>query len=323
MRPDEKFEISEISRSGEPIAPIRTKNAFVNQCGVLVRDKIPISIHQWLKPAANDAQVTYVTDMQKEDLWTELKSNFVLPREVDPANPVKEELIKSAALSKMADQFRAWKKKLNTFVKDKTTPEFVGIYEKIKDDWPAFVAHKKSEKSQKMSETNRINAAKKKHHHRTGSGGYLVARPKWAKAENDLLQKGIEPETMHWPDRCRTWFFGAGGTLDPVSGWCIWTDKQLETPLRKMRQYIKAAHAGTFIPDRENDELTMALGNPEHPGRTRGTPGSLPWRAGFPDAGGYKCHDRRKKMEQTEILFILLDPTTLFTAGRFQKDMLG
>ena len=262
MRPDEKFEISEISRSGEPIAPIRTKNAFVNQCGVLVRDKIPISIHQWLKPAANDAQVTYVTDMQKEDLWTELKSNFVLPREVDPANPVKEELIKSAALSKMADQFRAWKKKLNTFVKDKTTPEFVGIYEKIKDDWPAFVAHKKSEKSQKMSETNRINAAKKMHHHRTGSGGYLVARPKWARAENDLLQKGIEPETMHWPERCRTWFFGAGGTLDPVSGWCIWTDKQLETPLRKMRQYIKAAHAGTFIPDRENDELTMALGNP-------------------------------------------------------------
>ena len=155
MRPDEKFEISEISRSGEPIAPIRTKNAFVNQCGVLVRDKIPISIHQWLKPAANDAQVTYVTDMQKEDLWNELKSNFVLPREVDPANPVKEELIKSAALSKMADQFRAWKKKLNTFVKDKKTPEFVGIYEKIKDDWPAFVAHKKSEKSQKMSETNR------------------------------------------------------------------------------------------------------------------------------------------------------------------------
>ena len=31
MRPDEKFEILEISRSGEPTAPIRTKNAFVNQ----------------------------------------------------------------------------------------------------------------------------------------------------------------------------------------------------------------------------------------------------------------------------------------------------
>ena len=37
---------------------------------------------------------------------------------------------------------------------------------------------------------------------RTGSGGYLKARPKWAKAGTDLLDKGIEPETMNWPDRC-------------------------------------------------------------------------------------------------------------------------
>ena len=63
MRPDEKFEISEISRSGEPTAPIRTKNAFVNQCGVLVRDKIPISIHQWYKPKKEDPEVSYVNDM--------------------------------------------------------------------------------------------------------------------------------------------------------------------------------------------------------------------------------------------------------------------
>ena len=102
----------------------------------------------------------------------------------------------------------------------KKTPEFIGKYEKIKDHWPAFVAHKTSEKSKKMSVTNKQNAAKKNLHHRTGSGGYLQARPKWSKAENDLLEKGIEPETMRWPDHCRTWFFGAGGTLDPVSGMC-------------------------------------------------------------------------------------------------------
>ena len=94
----------------------------------------------------------------------------------------------------------------------------MGIYEKIRDDWPAFVAYKTSEKSKKISATNQKNATKKMHHHRTGSGGYLRARPKWTKAENDLLQKGIEPETMHWPERCRTWFFGAGGSLDPVTG---------------------------------------------------------------------------------------------------------
>ena len=45
----------------------------------------------------------------------------------------------------------------------------------------------------------------------------------------------------------------------------------------------------------------MALGNPEHPGRTRGTPGSVPWRAGFLDAGGYKFQERRKKVEHRQL----------------------
>ena len=45
----------------------------------------------------------------------------------------------------------------------------------------------------------------------------------------------------------------------------------------------------------------MALGNPEHPGWTRGTPSSVPWKAGFPDAGGYKCQERRKKVEHAQI----------------------
>ena len=152
-----------------------------------------------------------------------------------------------------------------------------------------------------MSATNKQNAAKKKLHHHTGSGGYLVARPKWSKTENDLVDKGIEPETINWPDRCRTWFFGVGGTLDPVSGECVWTEEQLRIPVRKLQHYIAAAQEGAFIPDKENDELTMALGNPEHPGRTRGTPGSIPWQVGIPDAGGYKSHERRKKVQQTQM----------------------
>ena len=75
----------------------------------------------------------------------------------------------------------------------------------------------------------------------------------------------------------------------------------MDIPVRKLKQYIEAAQQGKFFPDRENDKLTMALGNPEHPGRTRGTPGSIPWKAGFPDAGSYKSHERRKKVQQTEL----------------------
>ena len=78
-----------------------------------------------------------------------------------------------------------------------------------------------------MLATNKINAAKKEHHHRTGSGGYLKARPLWAKAENDMLDKVVEPETLNWPDRCQTWFFGVGESLDPIKGTCIWTKEKM------------------------------------------------------------------------------------------------
>ena len=92
MSSDERFEITAIAHDGEPIEPIRTKNTFSAQCGVLVRDKIPISIQQWYKPK-DDPEVSYVNDMQKYDLWTELKSNFTLPPEDNLENPVKEQLI--------------------------------------------------------------------------------------------------------------------------------------------------------------------------------------------------------------------------------------
>ena len=133
MRSDETFEITAIARDGKPIEPIRTRDAFRAQCGVLVRDKIPISIQQWLKPKNEDPEVSYVSDMQKEDLWTTLKANFTLPPEEDPEQPVKEQLIMSHALKKMAELFRRWKNELKTFVNKEETPEFTGRFEKIKD----------------------------------------------------------------------------------------------------------------------------------------------------------------------------------------------
>ena len=63
MRSDERFEIRAIARDGMPIEPIRTKEAFSAQCGVLVRDKIPIRIRQWYKPKNEDPEVFYANDM--------------------------------------------------------------------------------------------------------------------------------------------------------------------------------------------------------------------------------------------------------------------
>ena len=53
-----------------------------------------------------------------------------------------------------------------------------------------------------------------------------------------------------------------------------------------------------FQPNRENDELTRALGNPEHPGRTRGK-GAIPWYEGFSDWNtDYRTRVRKKIAEE-------------------------
>jgi hypothetical protein len=53
-------------------------------------------------------------------------------------------------------------------------------------------------------------------------------------------------------------------------------------PIDAIRSATKDVEEGMFHPEREKDELTRALGNDEHPGRTRTTPGSKPWKLGFP-----------------------------------------
>ena len=84
----------------------------------------------------------------------------------------KKDKVKQWTLKKMATQFNNWKKTL--WMKyGKKTPEFTGHLEKIKDVWTEFVAYKKSATAVARSDKNKANAAKKKYHHRLGTGGYM------------------------------------------------------------------------------------------------------------------------------------------------------
>lgn len=77
-------------------------------------------------------------------------------------------------------------------------------------------------------------------------------------------------------------------------------DRDAEDLGRKIQEAHEAASTGAFVPDRENDELTRALGSKEHPGRTRGT-GNVPWRFAFPEhLGTYRSHGRRNAQQQDE-----------------------
>ena len=85
--------------TGEPLLPKSNAKKFVNHCGVLVRDRVPISAHEW-KMKKDDPRISFVSEQDKDLLWDSVTAHFQLP-----GNEDLRKLVKSWALKKMATQF--------------------------------------------------------------------------------------------------------------------------------------------------------------------------------------------------------------------------
>ena len=111
------------------------------------------------------------------------------------------------------------------------------------------------------------NASNKVYHHTLGQGGYKMAKPKWEKMKQDPIYRGITPVNMNWPERSKNCFYGHGGSLDPMTGACIYGQK-IQRAAHRLQEAIQIVAQGTLQSDREKDELTYTLENHEHPGQT-------------------------------------------------------
>ena len=104
----------------------------------------------------------------------------------------------------MAEQLQTFKKNLTkNYIKKGKMPEFTRDLAKQKDHWNAFVAFKSSELGIRNVQKTKENASKKVYHRTFGQGGYKMAKPKWEKMEQDLIDKGITPATINWPERSK------------------------------------------------------------------------------------------------------------------------
>ena len=262
---------------------------------------VPITVAEWNEPKKKNIGAKYLEQRIKDTLWDSMLASFSLPADLPQK---RKDKVKEWTLSKMAEQFNNWKKTLwRKYVNE--TPEFTGRLEKIKDDWPEFVAYRKSSVAVARSTQNKLNAKKKKYFHRLGSGGYKTAVPKWESYENELRQKGITPETDDWPDRSKLWLFAHGAVLDMETGRIVakgkWR-KRIRRVVKKIKKAIKLVKLGKYVPDREDDELTLALGNKEHWGRCRARGGGVGFLEGFPeDTATYRKHCRSKKKEADRV----------------------
>ena len=66
MKEGVKYNIDSIKASGEPLTPKNIVSKFVRQCGVLVKDQLPISIQEWKEPKNKRPDVTWVDDRAKK-----------------------------------------------------------------------------------------------------------------------------------------------------------------------------------------------------------------------------------------------------------------
>ena len=291
--------------TGEPKLPKNAADTFKKQCRVLVRDHVPISVREWNK-RKGAADSDYVAERYKDNLWNDLMSHFNLPEcENEDAAKKLRAKVKQWTLKKMAELLLSWKKKLwKNYLKTKKVPVFEGYLAKQANHWKEFQEYKESEDAQALSEKNKINADKKKYHHKLGPGGYETAIPKWDKKEKDLIDKGIVPEPLRdeWELRARNWFLAHGGSYDEETGDLICSDG-LRIPRENWKRIVKEIKEGQrkFTADRDKDLLTLVLGNDEHGGRTRGFGPSYPWWLGFArDQDTYRSRSREKKRQQDE-----------------------
>nr|ABA91406.1 transposon protein, putative, CACTA, En/Spm sub-class [Oryza sativa Japonica Group] len=285
--------ITEVEEDGRPSAPAEAAKNYVRHSGWVVRDNVPVSTVYWRRTRARGDHESFVPDSEKEMLWTTMLETFTLPAGT-------EDKVKRWTLKKMAEQFQSFKGDLyQKYILKGQTPNF-DTFPKLRDHWDEFVAYKIGEQGKAMMERNKENAAKKKYHHHLGSGGYSVAMPKWEQMEASLIERGIEPATANWPERSKFWYYAHGGTLNPADGSLVF-GYQIQEAARRLTDAVEASSQGTFRPDRDRDELTLALQTPEHPGRTRGK-GVIPWKIGFKeDIHTYRSRMRSKRDTEAKI----------------------
>ena len=293
------FTIEAISPKGQPVAPKAVRTTFKNQCRVLVRDRLPITIREWNK--TKNVSEDQVADRYKDTLFDDLMTHFTLPVLRSESEMAKQRaLVKKWALKKMGELFRAYKNRLwATYKAEKKPPLFENYLAKQEHNWEEFVKYKESEEAMRLSKKNKKNASEKKYHHHTGRGGYEVAMPKWDAQEAEMQRNGIIPEPIreNWDLRARNWFLAHGCEYDMKTGDLVESDSKVKVPRGKWIQVTADIKAGKlkFAPDREKDLLTLVLGNPEKGGRTRGFGPSVPWALGFPDdAETYRSRAREK-----------------------------
>ena len=168
----------------------------------------------------------------------------------------------------MGNTFQRWRADLNKrFIQRGLTPfhKFSNI---THNQWVQLVAEKTSPEALALSARNREQAKKNKHPPRLGPGSYHAKQGVFRKLDEVVKASG-DPKKKKVKDlrkRLKQWIYARSVDSSDLK----FAEPETEEAVSKILKYAEDAENGAFTPSRERDELSLALGNPEHTGRTRG-----------------------------------------------------
>src|SRR5438128_1995922 len=195
--------------------------------------------------------------------------------------------------------FKDWKGNLNIdYVQKKGRSPFEKYGMITPDDWAAFVEKKSSEAAKLLTKQRSELAKKNVHPYTMGSSGYAGKIPIWQKEIEDAMNAGKEIPFANLNERSKNWMLARKSTSSSCAE-LSFNKPETQEVVKKIAEIQAHVTQGSFVPDMENDILTKAMGNKEHPDRTWGIGSKVPWKKGFPqDLYKYKC---RRNAEQRRI----------------------
>lgn len=283
--PKETYNVIALDQDGKPVEPPIVRSKFSNACGTLVRTRCPINVKLW----------ETVDDNIKTLLWNELQKYFVFP----PGSEVRG---RDYALKKMGDRWRQWKSDLNRDYVQKNLPPFTDYGHISQADWDTFVADRTTAEAlalrKKMSEL----AKKNRYPHRLGSSGYAGHVDQWREIEQRFAAAGKPLLVDPMVERSKNWVWARSTGQVSDEGDILFETPDIEEVTTNLQQIVEKERSGQFVPRRERDQLTAALGTAEHSGRVRGLSSKTSWKVGFPqDAPSYKKRDKYKEQLSDKI----------------------
>ncbi|BAD53094.1 hydroxyproline-rich glycoprotein-like [Oryza sativa Japonica Group] len=178
----------------------------------------------------------------------------------------------------------------------KNLPPFTEYGHISQPDWDTFVADHTTAEAlalrKKMSEL----AKKNRYPHRLGSSGYAGHVDQWRETEQRFAAAGKPLLVDPMVERSKNWVWARSTGQVSDEGDILFETPDIEQVTTNLQQIVEKERAGQFVPRRERDQLTVALGTAEHSGRVRGLSSKPSWKIGFPhDAPSYKKRDKYKE----------------------------